>query len=373
LNWGVLNESVGQSLYALRKEVEQQRKEIGDLRKEVLQEQNEKAGLKVEKEEQRQEVGKLEGEMNRQDGIIARQASDIEGLKDAKKKSEDELKRSTKANEAQRRELVEEAGELTNLLKRAVLHPDPANANEIIRRIFPESKQLPPSMKKRKGKEMEIDVPDEIIAHLTRECRGNVHDRHVVGATSGSFEKQTQGANPHSGAFDNRTDCATKNVVEMETDSYFRSAYRNKDEDIQHRRNTWICYDFKKTRIVPTHYAIRTHEYGPGGPHLKWWVVETSADWESWREVAREEDNKQLSGRYFTGTFPVASGRECRFIRLVNIGRNHLGDDQLCICAWEIFASLFEYTADSSHVAFAFRPRGGPRMGPSTARYLGHT
>jgi hypothetical protein len=30
-NWGVLNKSVVQSLFALRKEVKQQRKEIGDL------------------------------------------------------------------------------------------------------------------------------------------------------------------------------------------------------------------------------------------------------------------------------------------------------------------------------------------------------
>jgi hypothetical protein len=45
------------------------------------------------------------------------------------------------------------------------------------------------------------------------------------------------------------------------------------------------------------------------------WLIEASADGESWREVAREEDNKQLNGYYFTGTFAVADGRECRFIR----------------------------------------------------------
>jgi hypothetical protein len=192
LNWGVLNESVVQSLMALRKEVEQQRNEIGDLRNEVLREQSEKAGLKAEKEEQQQEFGKLEGERNRQEDTIAKQASEIEGLKDAKKKSEDALKRRTEANEAQRRELVEDVAELTNLLKRAVLHPDQANASEIIRRIFRQSKQFPPSLKKvrihrnegwgtyERTVEMEIDVPDGIIAHLTRECRGNLNDGHVI-------------------------------------------------------------------------------------------------------------------------------------------------------------------------------------------------
>jgi hypothetical protein len=60
------------------------------------------------------------------------------------------------------------------------------------------------------------------------------------------------------------------------------------------------------------------------------------------REVAREEDNKQLNGKWFTGTFAVAGGEECRFIRLVNIGRNRYRNDKLCFSAWEIFGSLLE-------------------------------
>jgi hypothetical protein len=103
-----------------------------------------------------------------------------------------------------------------------------------------------------------------------------------------------------------------------------------------------VCYDFKQRRIVPTHYAIRTCFGDPGGFHLKSWLVETSLNRENWREVAREEDNEQLNGLCVTGTFPVAGGGECRFIRLVNIGRNHDGTDNTCISAWETFGSLIE-------------------------------
>jgi hypothetical protein len=103
-----------------------------------------------------------------------------------------------------------------------------------------------------------------------------------------------------------------------------------------------VCYDFKRRRILPTHYTIRTSYTDPGSSHLKYWLVETSVDGENWREVDREEDNKQLNGRYFTGTFPVAGVGECRFIRLVNVGRNHLGSDTLAFSAWEIFGSLVE-------------------------------
>jgi hypothetical protein len=187
----------------------------------------------------------------------------------------------------------------------------------------------------KKGKS--FHVPDGIIAHLTRECEGNVHDHHVVEVTSGSFEKETHGANPHSGAYDNNPDNAAKNATDLETDSLFQSAFRGKKEDIPHTRNNWICYDFKERRILPTHYTIRAHVYS----HLKSWLVETSTDGENWLEVAREEDN-QLKGEYFTATFPVAGGGECRCIRLVNIGRNHSGSDSLIISAWEIFGNLIE-------------------------------
>jgi hypothetical protein len=116
---------------------------------------------------------------------------------------------------------------------------------------------------------VEIEVPDGIIAHLTRECGGNVHDSEVVEVTSGSLEKETKGAHSHS----------AKNVVYLETDSCFYAAHRNFTKDIPHTRNNWVCYDFRERRIVPTHYAIRTSYYGS---HLKSWVVETSVDGEKW-------------------------------------------------------------------------------------------
>jgi hypothetical protein len=54
--------------------------------------------------------------------------------------------------------------------------------------------------------------------------------------------------------------------------------------------------------------------------------------------------------------FAVQGGGECHFIRLVNIGRNHWGSDDICISAWEIFGNLIEQTADFCNVAFGFRP-----------------
>jgi hypothetical protein len=131
-------------------------------------------------------------------------------------------------------------------------------------------KGFPPLVKKGKaedyfGNEVEIEVPNGIIAHLTMECGGNVHDRHVVDVTSGSFEKERWGANPHSGAYYDRAGLAAMNAADLETVSCFASAFRrNWEADIPHTRNNWLCFDFKGRRIVPTHYSIRTNLNGPG-------------------------------------------------------------------------------------------------------------
>jgi hypothetical protein len=46
----------------------------------------------------------------------------------------------------------------------------------------------------------------------------------------------------------------------------------------------------------------------PGGPHLKSWLVEAWADGERWWEADHKEDNAQLNGQWFTGTFEVVTG-----------------------------------------------------------------
>jgi hypothetical protein len=90
--------------------------------------------------------------------------------------------------------------------------------NRLIRKFFPDNiKHFLPSMKKswiqidvrnswepnKRTEQVEIDVPDGIIAYLTRECGGNVHDRGVVYVTGyTSFSKNV-----------------AKNAVDLKTNS----------------------------------------------------------------------------------------------------------------------------------------------------------
>jgi hypothetical protein len=140
--------------------------------------------------------------------------------------------------------------------------------------------------------------------------------------------------------------CPAKNAVNLQDDSkYFASAHWNKGPDIPHTPNNWIRYEFKKVSVIPTHYTIRflykfsdwTHTY-----HMKSWAAEVSMDSMSWTEIDHKEDNSELYAPDVTRTFQVARMEEGRFIRLVNIGRNHFGNDMLRWNAWEILGSLIE-------------------------------
>jgi hypothetical protein len=114
-----------------------------------------------------------------------------------------------------------------------------------------------------------FDVHDGVIAHLTREYGGNVHDHLVVDVTCGPFEKETEEANPHSGAYNNHPSCVAKNPTDLETDSIFFSAYHLSSHDIPHMKNNWGCYEFTGRKTVPTHYTIRRYGYPPGSARLK--------------------------------------------------------------------------------------------------------
>jgi myosin heavy subunit len=275
-NWGLLNESVGRCLIAtraellrarqdsgelrdqvrehereiadLRSQIEQQGREIDDVRKEVEREQNEKAVMKAANDEQQLRIGALDVESRGQEGTIVRQESEIDDLKTAKKKTEDELTQSIKENDALKRELaqlkeemkamqvkqdplLEEIGRLKEEVRqmtRTQPPPEPA-PEEVSPPPTPpkKAKQFPPSMKKgklrlRDGRSQTADVydiPDGIIAHLTRECGGNISKQNVVDVTCGSFE------NPQAEVYN--PDYAAKNAADLETKSFFLSSYNH--------------------------------------------------------------------------------------------------------------------------------------------------
>ena len=161
---------------------------------------------------------------------------------------------------------------------------------------------------------------DGIIAHLTRECGGNVHKKGIVKVTASSCD----------GGYGK-----PEHAVDLTSDWDFYSG----DEP-----NSWICYDFGGQRVAPTSYSIRSKNDGPGSAHPRSWVLEVSNDGSegSWEVVDSREDNNELNDKHVIRNFEISAppSGAFRFVRLRLTGENHFGKDYLSINALELFGTL---------------------------------
>lgn len=138
---------------------------------------------------------------------------------------------------------------------------------------------------------------DGIIAHLTRECGGNVHEKGIVKVSASSFIDHAY---------------HPKNVVDLGTDS----EYWGDDDDM-----AWICYDFKGRRVIPKAYSLRSGSHN----HLCSWVIEVSSDGIRWTEVDRHGNTDDLNSTNVTCTFtiPDVPDESVQFVRLRMTGPPH--------------------------------------------------
>ena len=153
-----------------------------------------------------------------------------------------------------------------------------------------------------------------IIAYLTRECGGNVHENRVVEVTASSGRDKV------------------KYAVELGTNSEFYT---------ESKPNQWICYNFKGRSVAPTSYSIRTHS---GSYFPKSWVFEVSNDGrdDSWQVVDRRTDNFDLKANHVTRNFAISDPPRgsFRFVRLRLTGKSHAEDDYLFLTSLEVFGTL---------------------------------
>ena len=158
-------------------------------------------------------------------------------------------------------------------------------------------------------------VPQGVIGVLTRLCCGNVHEKGVVEVTAKSV-------NPWCGAL--------QNIVELGTDSYYRS---------HNLPGQWICYDFKERRVAPTSYSIRTSD----GWYPKEWVFEVStAGKGSWQIVDSRSINEDLRAKQVTRNFVLSDPPKgsFRFLRLRLTGPTHNDEHYLDLSSLGIFGEL---------------------------------
>ena len=159
---------------------------------------------------------------------------------------------------------------------------------------------------------------DGIIAHLTKECGGNVHDREVVNITA----DRPYSSDPSR---------AAKNIADLErANTHFYCA---------NAENMWVCYDFKEKVVVFEAYSLRAY-YDYDDCNLKTWEIQVSMTGRNDWETVDRQSNNDLRGRGRIASYRLSNPVRCRFIRLKQTGRNHRGDYDTLTSAFEVFGRI---------------------------------
>ena len=99
--------------------------------------------------------------------------------------------------------------------------------------------------------------------------------------------------------------------------------------------------DFKKHKIIPAHYTIRSSNYNVGNWHPKSWVIEVSNDNKNWIEIDKQQNCTHLNGPRYVHTFSISKKQYdgFQYIRIRQLetcsGSKHLAMETL-----EIYGTL---------------------------------
>jgi hypothetical protein len=157
-----------------------------------------------------------------------------------------------------------------------------------------------------------------IVGFLTGECGGNVHDTGIVTAIASGILNNNQSYHPEF-------------IADLETDTRFCSPNSS---------NSWVGYDFKERRILPTHYSMRSANCPKGWHHPRSWVIEISANGTDWRVVDEQNNIDTLNGPRQLFQNEISGSSFTRFIRVRMTGKDSAGRDYLTFSAFEVFGFL---------------------------------
>jgi hypothetical protein len=169
------------------------------------------------------------------------------------------------------------------------------------------------------------DPLNGIIAHLTRHCGGNVHERGVV----------TVNAKSAHCMFDLKSESYF--TLDAETSPVPDHGF-DPDDEVPRFWLRDLIIDFHELRIIPTHYTIC---FGPGSTAKFWdlrgWQLEdpprSGDDTVIHHAMADDPPSQQL--------FEVSSPRQCRFLKFCS-GTTSFWPKTLVIKAFEVFGTLVE-------------------------------
>lgn len=109
----------------------------------------------------------------------------------------------------------------------------------------------------------------------------------------------------------------------------------------ENKPDTFICFDFKKKKVIPKNYTIRSAPYD-GGAHPKSWVIEGSNDNENWSVIDIQNNCTELNGLSYVHTFDIKNDEdnEYRYIRMRQTDKSFAINDYLRFESFELYGFL---------------------------------
>lgn len=107
-------------------------------------------------------------------------------------------------------------------------------------------------------------------------------------------------------------------------------------------QDPWICFEFKKHKVMPTGYIIRSYN-SSNHNHLKSWKIEGSNDQESWEILDSQTDNEILNGPNVIHLFHVSQnkGKSYKYVRIMETGPSWYGHDSMIINSIDFYGKIF--------------------------------
>lgn len=107
----------------------------------------------------------------------------------------------------------------------------------------------------------------------------------------------------------------------------------------------WICFEFKKHKIILSNYTIRS--YICGRCHPKNWIIEGSNDFITWSQIDEQKDCQYMKGSTFSSnqhihTFQIQQSNQkpFKYIKMTHKGHNWGGDSDLAFNCIEFYGQL---------------------------------
>lgn len=108
---------------------------------------------------------------------------------------------------------------------------------------------------------------------------------------------------------------------------------RVKGFETKNEENPWICIDFKKHRVIPKFYTIRSWNWSSFGSHPKNWVIEGSNDNNKYEILDEQKNCSLLKGSSISHTFSIEKNenKKYRFLRMRSTGEDWMNTNYLSI------------------------------------------